>query len=82
MPQREQLALMGESDTQMHFNSETWGLLTFFPAKTNKVKDTCQKCLLRDSEECKQAPCSDFQRLDHQEGYYSIHQMPGGNAKQ
>ena len=77
MPQYEQLALMGESDTQMHFTSERWGLLTFFPAKTNKVKDTCQKCLLRYIEECNQAPCADYQRLDHQEGYFSIHQMPG-----
>lgn len=78
MPQREQLALIGESDTQMHFTSERWGLLTFFPAKSNKVKDTCQKCLLRDSEECQQAPCSDFQRFDKQEGYFSIHDMPDG----
>lgn len=76
MQQSEQLALMGESDNQMHFTSETWGLLAFFPAKTNKVKDTCQKCLLRDSDECKLAPCSDFQRYDRLEGYFSIHDMP------
>ena len=82
MPQREQLALIGESDTQMHFTSERWGLLTFFPTKTNKVKDTCQKCLLRDSEECQSAPCSMFQRADKQNGYFSIHDMPDWAKKQ
>lgn len=63
-------------DDQMHFVSKQWGLLTFFPAPSNKTKDTCQKCLLRDSEECQNAPCSDFQRYDRREGYYSIHDMP------
>lgn len=76
MPVHEQLALIGESDNQMHFTSETWGLLTFFPSKTNKIKDTCQKCLLRDSDECNSAPSSDFQRYDQLEGYFSIHEMP------
>ena len=78
MSQYEQLALWGVSDDQMHFTSLQWGLLTFFPAKTNKVKDTCQKCLLRDSDECRNTPCSDFQRYDRQEGYFSIHEMPVG----
>ena len=86
MPQREQLALMGESDTQMHFTSERWGLLTFFPTKGSKWKDTCRHCLLWDSvlgetPECAQAHCRAEDRHDGRHGYYSIHDMPGGNAK-
>ena len=37
MPQREQLALIGESDNQKHFTSEVWGLLTFFPTKRGRA---------------------------------------------
>lgn len=73
-----QLSLFGVSENQDSFMSMDWGLLTFYPAKTNKVKDTCQKCLLRDGVECQQAPCSDFQRFDKQEGYFSIHDFPDG----
>lgn len=78
MPQMEQLALIGESDNQMHFTSVKWGLLTFFPAKSNKIKDTCQKCMLRNSEECYMAPCDDLLRADGLQGYFSIHDMPDG----
>lgn len=85
MPQREQLALIGESDTQMHFTSERWGLLTFFPAKSTKFKDTCSKCLLLyEAEECNLAHCYAEHRADGQNGYYSIHEMPdwAKNTKQ
>lgn len=79
MPQREQLALIGESDNQMHFTSETWGLLTFFPTKGSKWNDTCRHCLLwhpEDKEECANAHCTAESRADGQNGYYSIHDMP------
>lgn len=81
MPQREQLALIGESDTQMHFSSETWGLLTFFPTKSAKWKDTCRHCLLWDSvlgetPECAQAHCTAESRADGKNGFYSIREMP------
>lgn len=81
MPQREQLALMGESDNQMHFTSERWGLLTFFPSKTDKWKDTCRHCLLWDNElgetlECSAAHCRAESRQDGKNGYYSIHEIP------
>jgi len=33
----EQLSIFGESDTQNHFSSETWGMLEFFPAYTFKL---------------------------------------------
>lgn len=76
MPQREQLALIGESDNPMHFTSVKWGLLTFFPTKTNLYKDTCNKCLLKNSDECADAPCHGEYRADGKNGYYSIHDMP------
>lgn len=76
------VAQYGPSEDQMTFNSEIWGLLTFFPAKTNKWTDTCRHCLLYDNSlngctpECFMAPCSDFQRYDKQGGYFAIHDMP------
>lgn len=79
MPQREQLALIGESDNQMHFTSETWGLLTFFPTKGEKWNDTCRHCLLwniEDKRECAEAHCTAGGRNDGQNGYYSIHEFP------
>lgn len=85
MPQREQLALIGESDTQMHFTSERWGLLTFFPTKGNKWNDTCRHCLLWDpvdKAECAQAHCDAEHRADGQNGYYSIHDMPDWAKKE
>ena len=59
------------------FVSKRWGELTFFPAKTNKVKDTCRHCLLKCSDECQTAPCASYQREDNRDGYFSMHQMPG-----
>ena len=87
MPQREQLALIGESDNQMHFTSERWGLLTFFPTKSDKWKDTCRHCLLWDPEdktECAQAHCTAESRADGKNGFYSIREMPemAKNTKQ
>ena len=58
MPQREQLALIGESDTQMHFTSETWGLTKFYPTKDDSWAHNCKLCILNRSEECFQAPCT------------------------
>lgn len=37
---------MSEMDQNI-FKSKQWGELNFFPAKTNRVKDTCRHCLLR-----------------------------------
>ena len=66
---------MSEMD-QNKYNSKQWGELTFFPAKTNRVKDTCRHCLLKGSDECQTAPCASYQREDKREGYFSTHQMP------
>ena len=69
----------GPSEDQMHFTSERWGLLTFFPTKGNKWKDTCRHCLLwdpEDKEECARAHCEAQIRTDGLNGYYSIHDMP------
>ena len=81
MPQREQLALIGESDTQMHFTSETWGLTKFYPTNDDKWVHNCKLCILNRSEECKQAPCTPETRHDGLRGYYSIHTMPGGTEQ-
>ena len=72
---------MGESDNQMHFTSETWGLLTFYTTKSDKWKDTCRHCLLWDSVlgetlECATAHCRTESRLDGKNGFYSIRNMP------
>ena len=77
MPQREQLALIGESDNQMHFNSLEWGLLTFFPTNDKNGKKDCKHCLLAVTpDECEIAPCSALERIDGKSGYFSIHDMP------
>ena len=81
MPFCEQLALIGESDNQKHFTSETWGLLTFYPTKSDKWKETYRHCLLWDSElgqtlECDTAHCRAESRKDGQNGFYSIRNMP------
>ena len=81
MPLHEQLALIGESDNQMHFTSETWGLLTFYPTKSDKYKDNCYHCLLRPGKddtinECLLAPCIPEQRRDGLGGFFAIREMP------
>ena len=82
MPLREQLALIGESDNQMHFTSVEWGLLTFYPTKDDQWAHNCKLCLLaRSPEECSQAPCTAEERIDGQCGYFSIHNMPKDNSK-
>ena len=40
-----QLELFGMSADENHFTSTLWGVLTFFPAPSNKWKDTCRHCL-------------------------------------
>lgn len=77
----EQLSIFGESDTQNHFNSETWGMLEFFPAASSRWSDTCRHCLLwngadGDKTECYEAHCESSDRDDGREGYFSIHDMP------
>lgn len=72
----EQLSLFGASDHQMHFTHAHYGVLEFYHTRTNEWKETCRRCLLWNSPECKDAPCSAFERRDHQEGYFSIHQIP------
>ena len=81
MPHREQLAIIGESDTQMHFTSETWGLTKFYPTKDDSWAHNCKLCILNRSEECFHAPCTPEERHDGLRGYYSIHIMPGGNEQ-
>ena len=81
MPQREQLALMGESDNQMHFTSVTFGLTKFYPTKDDKWAHNCRLCILMGSEECGLAPCTPEERVDGQRGYFSIHHMPGGKEQ-
>lgn len=72
----EQLTLFGASNTQEHFSSETWGLLTFYPSGNDKWTDNCRLCLLYRSQECEQAPCCAEERSDGERGYFSIHDMP------
>jgi len=78
-----QLELFGMSADEMTFASETWGILNFFVASSNKKKDTCLKCLLYDNTHgsCTQPPlrarCADYERTDRRNGYFAIHQMPG-----
>ena len=76
-----QLSLLGTAPDQNTFQSEKWGLLTFYPTKGNKWADTCRRCLLNaeDNEpiaECLRAPCDSEDRADGKNGYYSIHNMP------
>lgn len=77
MPLREQLALIGESDNQMHFTSVKHGLLTFYPSKDDQWAHNCKFCILaRTPEECQLAPCTEEERIDGLRGYYSIHETP------
>lgn len=80
----EQLSLFGASESGNYYESETWGLLTFFPTRNNDPDKNCRHCLLRceisDKEhwqECVNAPCCADQRKDGRNGYFSIHDMPG-----
>ena len=67
---------MSENYHENYFMSEKWGLLQFFPSKTEKLKDTCQKCLLRNTKECLFAHCTSDGRADGRQGYFSRHEMP------
>lgn len=83
MPHREQLAIYGASDNQMHFTSMEWGLITFFPTNDHLGKKDCKHCLLAATpDECKIAPCTALERLDGQSGYFSIHDMPTEKNKE
>ena len=62
-------------EKQLVFDSANFGLLYFVPVK--KDKNTCKHCMLyRSQEECLIAPCTRFMRVDMQEGYFTIQQMP------
>jgi len=77
-----QLEIFGMSADESQFTSTMWGVLTFFPASTNKWKDTCRHCLLWDNaaSHCSEPPgsarCADYERTDKREGYFSIQEMP------
>ncbi len=78
-----QLSLFGVVPDQDAFQSMHWGLLTFFPTKGNKWKDTCRHCLLwvqkdlqTDHDECLSVPCDSIDRKDGMNGYFSIQDMP------
>lgn len=78
-----QLELFGLTPDENTFQSTLWGLLTFYPSKSDCYKDTCRHCLLcvpkeeqRPDDECLFAHCSDFERADGRNGYFSIHNMP------
>ena len=78
--------MFGTAPDQNTFQSEMWGTLQFFPAKTNKWTDNCRHCLLwtreqGQTDECLRAPCNPDERDDHSQGYYSIHQMPSQSKK-
>lgn len=78
----EKVISFGMSADENHFTSTLWGVLTFFPASSNKWKDTCRHCLLWDNAGCHcseppgSARCADYERTDRREGYFSIQQMP------
>lgn len=82
-----QLERFGMSTDENHFNSALWGVLTFFPASSNKWKDTCRRCLLWDhanghcTEACESARCAENERTDRKAGYFSIHQIPKNEKK-
>lgn len=65
-------------NNQMAFLSKIWGELRFFPS-LDKAKTDCRRCLLNCNKcatECSKAPCTAQERKDHQDGYYSQHNMP------
>lgn len=81
-----QLDLFSDFDEQQ-FYSRRWGMLQFFPTKSDKWSDCCKHCLLwkrkdeqTDGDECLFAPCNADERTDQKNGYYAIHRMP--NVKQ
>lgn len=77
MKQIIQLSLFGSDPSQASFTSTTWGVLTFFPTKTDEYKETCRHCLLLNSGfECEVAPCSPKERADQKNGFFAIRQMP------
>lgn len=81
MSDQQQLSLFGTSPDQNTFQSEKWGLLTFYPTKGDKWMDTCRHCLLWESvlgerSDCANAPCHADERTDGKNGYFSIHNMP------
>lgn len=82
-----QLDIFGMSADENQFTSPLWGVLTFFPASSNKWTDTCRHCLLWDNESrcCSEPPgsarCADYERTDRREGYFAIHQFPIENHK-
>ncbi len=59
---------MNNPPLNITFKSIRWGELHLVPAKSNLWKDTCDKCLLKDTEECYEAPCYS----DTYVGYYSL----------
>lgn len=77
-----QLELFGMSADENYFTSTKWGVLTFYPASSNRWVDTCRHCLLWDvearccSEPSGSARCADYERTDRREGYFAIHQTP------
>lgn len=67
---------------QDYFYSEVWGELTFIPTNDSPDKN-CRHCLLNCDkclQECFDAPCQTFERIDGQNGYYSIHQLPSSEG--
>lgn len=67
---------MSENYHENFFVSKTWGVLEFIPTNSEKLKDTCQKCLLRKTKECLFAHCTIDSREDGRTGYFSRHEMP------
>ena len=62
-------------EKQLIFESETFGTLYFVPC--NDPTKACRRCLLaRIKDECLKAPCGTNMRVDMQNGYYSINDMP------
>lgn len=71
-----ELNLFGLSDDENYFMSETWGLLTFYPTKSDSENETCRHCLLRPQCDVIDVHCMAWNRQDGRNGYFSIHQMP------
>lgn len=67
---------MSENYHENFFVSKTWGVLDFIPTKTQEYKDTCRKCLLLASPDCGLAHCTNSERADGRNGYFSKHEMP------
>lgn len=67
---------MSENCHENFFVSKIWGVLDFFPTKSQQYKETCGRCLLNGLEECKRAHCTPATRADKRQGYFSKHEMP------